>query len=93
MTYMIIFPCLYIEKVRHVLDFWDFSTVKSLVKACKKKKSYPPRFTIEVSAKRAKMDTYLEVLFEGAVDELRTEVQLVCPEHCEFIVLHSGSTN
>lgn len=63
------------------------------MEACEKKKSYPPRFTIEVSAKRAKMDTYLEVLFEGADDKLRTEVPLVCPEHCEFIVLHSGSSN
>ena len=62
------------------------------MEACEKK-LYPLRFTIEVSAKRAEMDTYLEVLFEGAVDELRTEVQLVCPEHCEFIVPHSGSSN
>lgn len=59
------------------------------MEACEKDKSYPPRFTIEVSSKRAKMDTYLEVLFEGAVDELRTEVQLECPEPCEYFVLHA----
>ena len=35
---------------------------------------------IEVSAKRATMDTYLEVWFDGAVDEHRTEIQLECPE-------------
>ena len=63
------------------------------MEACKEEKSYPPRFTIEVSAKRAEMDTYFEVLFEGAVDELRTEVQLICPEHCEFLVLYSASSN
>ena len=56
-------------------------------------KSYPPRFTIEVSAKQAMMDTYLEVLFEGAVDELRTEIQLVCPEPGEFFLLHCQSSN
>ena len=27
------------------------------------------------------------------VDELRTEVQLICPEHCEFLVLYSASSN
>ena len=55
------------------------------MKACQSK-LYPPRFVVEVSAKRATMDTYLEVLFEGAVDELCTEFQLECPTECEFIM-------
>ena len=45
---------------------------------------YPPRFTIEVYAKRAVIDTFLEVHFEGAVTELVTEIELKCRK---FIVL------
>lgn len=75
-------------KVEDVFGFWDnFKTTAALVEACKNK-LYPPRFNIEVqvSSKRAIEDTYIEVLFKGGADELKTEILLKCPTRCELIL-------
>ena len=80
------FTCISTQiKTEDVSSFWNLPSCKDLVEVCQTK-LYPPRFTIEVSAKRATKDTFVEVWFDGAVDEHRTEIQLECPTECEFIV-------
>ena len=70
-----------------VSDFWhNFETPGALVEACRNK-LYPPRFNIDVSAKYATTSTYIEVVFEGAVRELKTEIPLECPTRCELFFM------
>ena len=55
--------------------WWKFRMPRDLVLACVAR-MYPPRFTLEVSARSATESVCMEVDFKGPKEDVSTEIQL-----------------